>query len=280
MKELFDKISLNASKHVTNEYSTSFSLGIKMLHQSIREPIYAIYGFVRLADEIVDSFHEFNKKELLDDFKKQTFQAINVKISLNPILNSFQHAVNYYQIDKWLIDAFFDSMEMDLEDQQYNQETFDKYILGSAQVVGLMCLKIFCKGDADEFESLKPGAMSLGSAFQKVNFLRDLKADKENLGRIYFPGMNNHEWTPELKEKIQADIKQDFVHALEAINRLPSNSKYGVYTAYRYYFKLFKKLENASFEELLTNRLRVPNYTKIRLLFTSKVRLSLGSYFL
>jgi phytoene/squalene synthetase len=280
MKELFDKISLNASKHVTNEYSTSFSLGIKMLHQSIREPIYAIYGFVRLADEIVDSFHEFNKKELLDDFKKQTFQAINVKISLNPILNSFQHAVNYYQIDKWLIDAFFDSMEMDLEDQQYNQETFDKYILGSAQVVGLMCLKIFCKGDTDEFESLKPGAMSLCSAFQKVNFLRDLKADKENLGRIYFPGMNNHEWTPELKEKIQADIKQDFVHALEAINRLPSNSKYGVYTAYRYYFKLFKKLENASFEELLTNRLRVPNYTKIRLLFTSKVRLSLGSYFL
>ena len=251
-----------------------------MLHQSIREPIYAVYGFVRLADEIVDSFHEFNKKELLDDFKKQTFQAIDVKISLNPILNSFQHAVNYYQIDKWLIDAFFDSMEMDLEDQQYNQETFDKYILGSAQVVGLMCLKIFCKGDSDQYESLRPGAMSLGSAFQKVNFLRDLKADKENLGRIYFPGMNNHEWTPELKEKIQADIKQDFIHALEAINRLPSNSKYGVYTAYRYYFKLFKKLENASFEELLTNRLRVPNYTKIRLLFTSKVRLSLGSYFL
>ena len=280
MKELFDKISLNASKHVTNEYSTSFSLGIKMLHQSIREPIYAVYGFVRLADEIVDSFHEFNKKELLDDFKKQTFQAIDVKISLNPILNSFQHAVNYYQIDKWLIDAFFDSMEMDLEDQQYNQETFDKYILGSAHVVGLMCLKIFCKGDSDQYESLRPGAMSLGSAFQKVNFLRDLKADKENLGRIYFPGMNNHEWTPELKEKIQADIKQDFIHALEAINRLPSNSKYGVYTAYRYYFKLFKKLENASFEELLTNRLRVPNYTKIRLLFTSKVRLSLGSYFL
>jgi len=280
MKELFDKISLNASKHVTNEYSTSFSLGIKMLHQSIREPIYAVYGFVRLADEIVDSFHEFNKKELLDDFKKQTFQAIDVKISLNPILNSFQHAINYYQIDKWLIDAFFDSMEMDLEDQQYNQETFDKYILGSAQVVGLMCLKIFCKGDSDQYESLRPGAMSLGSAFQKVNFLRDLKADKENLGRIYFPEMNNHEWTPELKEKIQADIKQDFIHALEAINRLPSNSKYGVYTAYRYYFKLFKKLENASFEELLTNRLRVPNYTKIRLLFTSKVRLSLGSYFL
>ena len=280
MKELFDKISLNASKYVTNEYSTSFSLGIKMLHQSIREPIYAVYGFVRLTDEIVDSFHEFNKKELLDDFKKQTFQAIDVKISLNPILISFQHAVNYYQIDKWLIDAFFDSMEMDLEDQQYDQETFDKYILGSAQVVGLMCLKIFCKGDSNQFESLKPGAMSLGSAFQKVNFLRDLKADKENLGRIYFPGMNSHEWTPELKEKIQADIKQDFIHALEAINRLPSNSKYGVYTAYRYYFKLFKKLENASFEELLTNRLRVPNYTKIRLLFTSKVRLSLGSYFL
>jgi phytoene/squalene synthetase len=280
MKELFDKISLSASKHVTNEYSTSFSLGIKMLHKSIREPIYAVYGFVRLADEIVDSFHDFNKKELLDDFKKQTFNAIESKISLNPILNSFQHAVNYYKIDKWLIDAFFNSMEMDLIDQQYDQETFDKYILGSAQVVGLMCLKIFCKGDDAQYESLRPGAMSLGSAFQKVNFLRDLKADKDNLGRIYFPEMNDHEWTAELKEKIQKDIEQDFIHALEAINRLPSNSKYGVYTAYRYYFKLFKKLESASFEELLTNRLRVPNYTKIRLLFTSKVRLSLGSYFL
>ncbi len=280
MKELFDKISFNVSKQVTKEYSTSFSLGIKMLHNSIREPIYAIYGFVRLADEIVDSFHDFNKAELLDNFKKQTFDAIDSKISLNPILNSFQHAVNYYKIDKWLIDAFFNSMEMDLVDQQYDKETFDKYILGSAQVVGLMCLRIFCNKDEAQYEILRPGAMSLGSAFQKVNFLRDLKADKDNLGRIYFPGMNNQEWTIELKEKIQKDIEQDFIHALKAISILPSNSKYGVYIAYRYYFKLFKKLESASFEELLTNRLRVPNYTKIRLLFTSRVRLSLGSYFL
>lgn len=280
MKELYDSISLKSSKTVTTEYSTSFSLGIKMLHKEIQDPIYAIYGLVRLADEIVDSFHEFDKVELLKDFRKQTFEAIQHKISLNPILNSFQHAVNFYKIDHWLIDSFFDSMEMDLSDQHYDQKTFDKYILGSAQVVGLMCLRVFCNGDQKKYESLKPGAMSLGSAFQKVNFLRDLKADKENLGRIYFPGMNHQEWTPALKEKIQADIKKDFVHALEAINRLPSNAKYGVYTAYRYYFKLFKKLEQASFEDLLSNRLRVPNATKIRLLFTSKVRLSLGSSFL
>jgi len=280
MKDLYDKISLKTSKIVTNEYSTSFSLGIKMLHKEIRQPVYAVYGLVRLADEIVDTFHEFNKKELLNDFRAQTFRAIDEKISLNPILNSFQHAVNYYQIDHWLIHSFFDSMVMDLENQKYNQETFDKYILGSAQVVGLMCLKIFCNRDTSKYESLKSGAMSLGAAFQKVNFLRDLKADKETLGRIYFPGMNDQEWTPELKRKIEDDINQDFVQALDAINQLPSNSKYGVYTAYRYYFKLFKKLENASFDELLNKRLRVPNTTKFRLLFTSKVRLSLGSYFL
>lgn len=188
--------------------------------------------------------------------------------------------MNHYNIDQWLIDAFFDSMEMDLEDQTYDQETFEKYILGSAQVVGLMCLRVFCNGDSAQYESLKDGAMSLGSAFQKVNFLRDLKADKDNLGRMYFPGMNIQEWTPQLKKEIEADIAVDFKHAVEAINRLPSNSKYGVYTAYRYYFKLFRKLENASFEELFTKRLRVPNTTKFRLLFTSKARLAMGNYFL
>ncbi|MBT8327724.1 MAG: squalene/phytoene synthase family protein, partial [Bacteroidia bacterium] len=253
---------------------------IRMLHQSVREPIYAIYGFVRFADEIVDSFHGFDKAMLIKDFRDQTQDSIERKISLNPILNSFQHAVNHYKIDQWLIDAFFDSMEMDLEDQTYDQATFEKYILGSAQVVGLMCLRVFCNGDNAKFESLKAGAMSLGSAFQKVNFLRDLKADKDNLGRIYFPGMNVSTWSPELKLEIEADIATDFKNALVAINKLPSNSKYGVYTAYRYYFKLFKKLENATFEELFTKRMRVPNTTKFRLLFTSKARLAMGPYFL
>ncbi|MFT5348723.1 MAG: phytoene synthase [Bacteroidia bacterium] len=280
MKALFDQVSLKASKMVTNAYSTSFSLGIRMLNESVREPVYAIYGFVRFADEIVDSFEGYDKAALIADFRKQTDEAIAQRISLNPILNSFQHAVNHYSIDQWLIDAFFDSMEMDLEEQTYDQATFEKYILGSAQVVGLMCLRVFCNGDTVQYDSLKNGAMSLGSAFQKVNFLRDIKADKDNLGRLYFPGMNMQEWTPQLKKDIEADIAKDFKHALEAINRLPKNSKYGVYTAYRYYFKLFRKLENASFEELFTKRLRVPNSTKFRLLFTSKARLAMGTYFL
>jgi len=280
MKALFDQVSLKASKMVTNTYSTSFSLGIRMLNESVREPVYAIYGFVRFADEIVDSFEGYDKAALIADFRKQTDEAIAQRISLNPILNSFQHAVNHYSIDQWLIDAFFDSMEMDLEEQTYDQATFEKYILGSAQVVGLMCLRVFCNGDNAQYDSLKDGAMSLGSAFQKVNFLRDIKADKDNLGRLYFPGMNMQEWTPQLKKEIEADIAKDFKHALKAINRLPKNSKYGVYTAYRYYFKLFRKLENASFEELFTKRLRVPNSTKFRLLFTSKARLAMGAYFL
>ena len=280
MKALFDQVSLKASKMVTNAYSTSFSLGIRMLNESVREPVYAIYGFVRFADEIVDSFEGYDKAALIADFRKQTDEAIAQRISLNPILNSFQHAVNQYSIDQWLIDAFFDSMEMDLKEQTYDQATFEKYILGSAQVVGLMCLRVFCNGDNAQYDSLKDGAMSLGSAFQKVNFLRDIKADKDNLGRLYFPGMNMQEWTPQLKKDIEADIEKDFKHALEAINRLPKNSKYGVYTAYRYYFKLFRKLENASFEELFTKRLRVPNSTKFRLLFTSKARLAMGTYFL
>jgi phytoene synthase len=280
MKALFDQVSIKCSQMVTNAYSTSFSLGIRMLHKSIRKPIYAIYGFVRFADEIVDTFEGYNQRELIDRFKEETYTSIREGISLNPILNSFQHAVNHYNIDHWLIDAFFESMEMDLVDQTYDQQTFEKYILGSAQVVGLMCLRVFCNGDDKQFNELKDGAMSLGSAFQKVNFLRDLKADKERLGRVYFPGMNFREWTPQLKAEIEHDIANDFKHALAAINKLPQNSKYGVYTAYRYYFKLFRKLENATFEELFTKRLRVPNHTKFRLLFTSKARLALGTSFL
>lgn len=280
MKELFDQVSIGCSTAVTKAYSTSFSLGIRMLDKSVREPIYAIYGLVRFADEIVDSFHGFPKEKLLNEFRAETFKSIEEKISLNPILNSFQHAVNYYNIDHWLIDSFFDSMAMDLNPVTYDQSSFEKYILGSAQVVGLMCLRVFCNGDQEAYDKLKDGAMSLGSAFQKVNFLRDLKADKETLGRVYFPGMNLEEWTPALKEKIDLDIEKDFKLALEAINRLPANSRYGVYTAYRYYYKLFVKLKKASFEDLFERRLRVPNHTKLRLIFTSKARLALGSAFL
>lgn len=251
-----------------------------MLDKSVRKPIYSIYGLVRFADEIVDTFHGFDKERLLSEFRAETFKAIEDGISLNPILNSFQHAVNYYKIDHWLIDSFFDSMEMDLKPQEYNQEKFERYILGSAQVVGLMCLRVFCQGNDAKFQHLKDGAMRLGSAFQKVNFLRDLKADKEGLGRIYFPSMNMEEWTPELKSKIDEDIKEDFKIALKAIHQLPENSRYGVYTAYRYYYKLFVKLNKASFEELFESRMRVPNYIKLRLLFTSKARLALGHSFL
>jgi phytoene/squalene synthetase len=280
MKNIFDQVSIKSSQLVTNSYSTSFSLGIRMLSKEVRNPVYAIYGFVRLADEIVDSFEGYNKQELIEDFRKQTQDAIELGISLNPILNSFQHAVHQYGIEQWLIDSFFESMEMDLVPQEYDKATFDKYILGSAQVVGLMCLHVFCNGDKHLYNSLKDGAMSLGSAFQKVNFLRDLKADKDNLGRIYFPSMNSSEWNRDLKVEIEKDIQEDFKNALISINKLPSNSRYGVYTAYRYYYKLFKKLENATFDELFSKRLRVPNSTKFRLLFTSKARLALGASFL
>ena len=266
MKELFDKVSIRCSKLTTRAYSTSFSLGIYCLSKEVRDPIYSIYGFVRFADEIVDTFHEHNKRHLLRRFRDDTYEAIRDGISLNPILNSFQHAVNKYAIDRELIDAFLSSMEMDLSMTEHNQTTFETYILGSAEVVGLMCLRVFCNGDAHQYEALKPYAMRLGSAFQKVNFLRDLKADFMGLGRAYFPGIDLNEFDDTSKRMIEQSIADDFAESLKGIRQLPRSSRFGVYVAYVYYLALFKKIRNTPSELVMKSRIRIRNRHKARLL--------------
>lgn len=276
MKALFDQISQEMSELTTKRYSTSFSLGISFLDKEIQKPIYAIYGFVRFADEIVDTFHGYNKEKLLADFKVQTYEAIAAGISLNPILNSFQWAVNRYQIPAELIDTFLDSMEMDLQKQTYDQGKYETYILGSAEVVGLMCLKVFVEGDQDQYEQLKPYAMKLGAAFQKINFLRDLKADYQELGRTYFPGINLAQFNNAIKKEIEADIALDFQMGYEGILLLPRKARFGVYMAYKYYFKLFKKIKSTPAEMVLNERIRIPNYRKMRILLTSYVRHNLN----
>jgi len=276
MKQIFDTLSYEMSELTTKRYSTSFSLGISFLDKSIRKPIYNIYGFVRFADEIVDSFHGFDKQELLNDFRKETYKAIEQGISLNPILNSFQWAVNTYNIPLELIDTFLDSMEMDLNKQFYNQSQYEKYILGSAEVVGLMCLKIFVYGDHEEYERLKPLAMKLGSAFQKINFLRDLKADYQELGRTYFPGIDLNEFNASVKKEIERDIEIDFAQGYEGIKQLPKSSRFGVYMAYVYYYKLFTKIKSIDAQVILNERVRIPNNKKYRLFVTSFVRHNLN----
>jgi phytoene synthase len=276
MKELFDTISHEMSLVTTKRYSTSFSMGISFLHKELRKPIYAIYGFVRFADEIVDSFHGFQKEALLEDFKKQTYDAIDSGISLNPILNSFQWAVNKYAIPRELIDTFLASMEMDLEKHEYDKDKYELYILGSAEVVGLMCLKIFVRGNESEYERLKPLAMKLGSAFQKINFLRDLKADFQELGRTYFPGIDLNEFNATVKKEIEADIEIDFQLGYEGIKQLPKNARFGVYMAYIYYYKLFKKIKSTSPHVILTERVRIPNNRKYGLFVTSYVKHNLN----
>ena len=276
MKQLFDDISQEMSQLTTKRYSTSFSLGISFLDSDLHKPIYSIYGFVRFADEIVDSFHGFDKEALLADFKVQTYKAIAEGISLNPILNSFQWAVNKYSIPMDLIDTFLNSMEMDLNKQFYSKEQYELYILGSAEVVGLMCLKVFVDGNEVEYERLKPSAMKLGSAFQKINFLRDLKDDFQTLGRTYFPGINMEEFNATVKKEIEADIEADFRAGYEGILQLPKNARFGVYMAYKYYFKLFKKIKAKSAQNILTERIRIPNYRKMRILLTSYVRHNLN----
>ncbi|MEN9973742.1 MAG: hypothetical protein RIS20_2089 [Bacteroidota bacterium] len=276
MKQLFDDISQEMSQLTTKRYSTSFSLGISFLDSDLHKPIYSIYGFVRFADEIVDSFHGFDKEALLADFKIQTYKAIAEGISLNPILNSFQWAVNKYAIPMELIDTFLNSMEMDLNKQFYSKEQYELYILGSAEVVGLMCLKVFVEGNDTEYERLKPSAMKLGSAFQKINFLRDLKDDFQTLGRTYFPGINMEEFNATVKKEIEADIEADFRAGYEGILQLPKNARFGVYMAYKYYFKLFKKIKAKSAQNILTERIRIPNYRKMRILLTSYVRHNLN----
>ena len=277
MKDLFDKVSLECSKNVTNSYSTSFSLATKMLSKNIRQDIYNIYGFVRLADEIVDTFHDFDKKILLDRFIDELDYSLKNKISTNPILNSFQFTVNKYKIDYELIDAFLTSMKMDLKKVKYSTEKeYKDYIYGSADVVGLMCLKVFVGGDKETYNILKPSAMSLGSAFQKVNFLRDLNADYSLLNRTYFPNLDFNEFDDDAKMLIMNEIEEDFRKALKGIYELPNNSKFGVYAAYKYYKRLLKKLKKTSYLKIKNQRVRVPNYQKVDVLARSYVRYRLN----
>jgi len=262
MINLFHELSQQCSKETTERYSTSFSSAIKLLHQDLRGPIFNIYGFVRFADEIVDTFHEYNKAELLAEFKRDTYAAIERGISLNPILQSFQLTVNKFSISHELIEAFFVSMEMDLDKTSYNSQGYKQYIYGSAEVVGLMCLYIFCEGDQTKYNELKPGAQSLGAAFQKVNFLRDVKADYEQLSRTYFPGVDFNNFTPSMKQQIEEDIAIDFAAAYDAILNLPVKARFGVYVAYKYYLSLFKKIKKANPSNILEQRIRIPNYGK------------------
>ena len=277
MKSIFDKVSYDCSKIVTESYSTSFSLATKMLAPSIRPDIYNIYGFVRFADEIVDTFHDYNKEELLNKFQVDLDAALKDKISLNPILNSFQHTVHKYDIPYHLVSSFLKSMRMDLTKSAYKtNEEYKEYIYGSADVVGLMCLKVFVHGDVTKYEHLKESAMALGSAFQKVNFLRDLKADFEGLNRAYFPNANLMELNEESKTHIIEEIKEDFQKGYVGILQLPNEAKFGVYTAYKYYYKLLKKLQNTPSLEIKNARIRVPNYEKFGLLAKSYVNFKLN----
>ena len=277
MKKLFYQVSESCSRIVTESYSTSFTLATKMLDSSIRQDIYNIYGFVRFADEIVDSFHDFNKEELLNLFELDLKKSIKDKISLNPILNSFQKTLNKYEIDYELVNSFLKSMKSDLNKKQYlSSEEFDEYVYGSADVVGLMCLKVFVKGDKKQYDNLKPYAMSLGSAFQKVNFLRDLKADHDGLNRSYFPNLDIDKFDEKSKTIILNEINNDFSHALKGIFLLPTSARFGVYTAYKYYLKLLNKLKNTNPLKIKSTRIRVPNYQKINVLARSYVRYRLN----
>lgn len=277
MKELFDMISRESSKMTTTTYSTSFSLGIKFFSKKFHDPIYAIYGFVRFADEIVDSFHGFDKPTLLKRFANDTYQAIDEGISLNPILNNFQATVNKYKIDRELIELFLRSMEMDLTKKVYETtDEYKDYILGSADVVGLMCLRVFCEGNEEKFQELKPRAMRLGSAFQKINFLRDLKADHFGLGRTYFPGVNIVNFDEAEKKKIEDDIQKDFDEALVGIKQLPDGAKFGVYVAYVYFYALLKKIRRMPAKRILKERVRINDSNKYWLLITSFARYKTG----
>ena len=277
MKSIFDKVSNDCSKLVIKRYSTSFYFSSSLLSKTIRQDIFNIYGFVRLADEIVDTFHEYPKQELLEDFEKELWRSVDNKISLNPILNSFQHTVNKYSIPKDLINSFLDSMKMDLEKKEYNSvEEYKKYIYGSADVVGLMCLKVFVKGSESSFSELSPFAISLGSAFQKVNFLRDLKDDSNVLNRVYFPNVDMNNFNEKSKKEIILEIEKDFAKSVKGIVKLPKNSKFAVYSAYRYYNKLLKKLKRTSSENIVKKRIRIHNLTKFIVIARSYVKYQLN----
>ena len=272
MMKLFHEVSFECSKFTTNKYSTSFSSAIRILHKDLQKPIYNIYGFVRFADEIVDTFHEYNKEQLLIEFKNETYKAIERKISLNPILHSFQITVNEYEIDITLIDAFFKSMEYDLHKNIYDINCYQQYIYGSAEVVGLMCLKIFCEKDQLKYEKLMPYAQSLGAAFQKVNFLRDVKSDYQQLERTYFPDIDFKNFTSNCKKNIEAEIMADFTNAYEGVKQLPLKARFGAYVAYKYYLSLFKKIKRTHAEKILDCRIRIPNYYKVLIVMRASVK--------
>ena len=276
--ELFDKTAFECSKLITENYSTSFTLGIKTLDRKFHLPIYGIYGFVRFADEIVDTFHDFDKKTLLKRFREDTFQAISEKISLNPVLQSFQLVVNKYKIEHELIEAFLHSMEMDLYETNYDENSYKKYIYGSAEVVGLMCLRVFCEGNEQQYEVLKNGARSLGSAFQKVNFLRDLKSDFTERGRVYFPEIDFNNFSEKEKRLIEADIQKDFDAAFQGIIRLPIGAKKGVHLAYVYYLKLFEKIKKLPASQIQQERIRVNDGMKLALLAKTYLQNSFGIF--
>jgi phytoene/squalene synthetase len=272
MKELYDKVSSKSSKLVTQSYSTSFSMGIRFLAFRFRNPIYAIYGFVRLADEIVDTFHGFPKRQMLIELKEETNKAIERGISINPILHSFQEVVRAYHVDQSSIDTFLKSMEMDLYNQNYDQKGYEEYILGSAEVVGLMCLRVFTEGNNDLYQELKPYAMKLGSAFQKINFLRDFKADKDGLGRLYFPQLKTQDFNEETKAQIEEDILADFELGYEGIKKLPKDARFGVYVAYIYYSRLLAKIREIPASRIMEERIRISDKQKYALFFGSYLR--------
>jgi phytoene synthase len=273
---LFHSVSEECSRIVTVRYSTSFASAIKLLHPGLRSAIFNIYGFVRFADEIVDTLHDHDKGLLLEEFKAATFESIERGISLNPVLNSFQKTVNHYNIDHALIHDFFRSMESDLSNHSYDRQGYEEYIYGSAEVVGLICLYVFCEGDANLYRQLQGHARALGAAFQKVNFLRDMKADFAELSRIYFPGFDFHNFTEHDKLKISEDIEIDFSNAYEGILKLPIKARFGVYVAYKYYYSLFLKIKETNAANILQRRIRIANYQKAYIVFRASVKNGLG----
>jgi phytoene/squalene synthetase len=276
MIDIYNKTSYKCSAIVAKNYSTSFSIGIKMLKNEFRDPVYSVYGYVRLADEIVDTFHQHDKRALLKKYREMTYEAIENRICTNPIISSFQETVHKYNIDIELIDSFLDSMEMDLHNKVYNEENYRKYLYGSAEVVGLMCLKVFCNGDEELYKKLKEPAQALGSAFQKVNFLRDMKSDFDERGRIYFPDVEFRNFSDEDKDIIERDIEKDFKKAITGIKELPSGSKFGVYVAYMYFNNLFKKIKRCTPCDIVSERIRVNNFSKFLIFFGSFFRYNLN----
>ncbi len=276
MKSLFDDISVACSKNITQTYSSSFSMGIKFLAPSLRSPIYSIYGYVRLADEIVDSFEGYEQEQMLEELRLDTRKALDQKISLNPIINSFQQVVHEFSISEDLIDSFLESMEMDLKKKTYTAEMYEKYIYGSAEAVGLMCLKVFCKGDQQQYDDLKFSAMKLGSAFQKINFLRDIKADFQGLGRMYFPGIDFSTFCSSKKREIERDIELDFEEGLNGIRRLPKEAQFGVFLAYVYFKGLLNKIKKTPAERIMEARIRIATPQKVALLVSCYMRNNLN----